>query len=134
MKNEKLVDDILDIICKENDKSDMHIVFEDRVTLATAIAERLVEKISALEKENAELKAEMLEKILKIIDKIDIYHIEGIKTCDIAKRLKKRIKREIVEQTGIYGICVYCGKLIKRGLLTCERCGYKEDKALGKID
>jgi len=40
--NEKLIEGILDIICKECKENDMHIVFEDKVTLATAIAERLV--------------------------------------------------------------------------------------------
>lgn len=30
--------------------------------------------------------------------------------------------------------CVYCGKLIMSCILVCDICGYKEDKALGKVD
>ncbi len=30
--------------------------------------------------------------------------------------------------------CVYCGKLIEACFLSCSRCGYMEDKALGKVD
>ena len=52
------------------------------------------------------------------------------------KKYHEYTKQELkhLEEKHNLTACVYCGKLIERCFLSCDRCGYLEDKALGKVD
>ena len=63
-------------------------------------------------------------------EKMSIEEQKGLSDLILKEKREKEIKQRGRPRKSR---CTYCGKIIEWGN-SCDDCGYKEDKALGKVD